>query len=283
MKIRNVFSKSVLYCTVLTVLLRLFAGHAAAMEGTVLKAGVEGGEIKTDTTWHGKMRVEGGTLVVHPGATLTIAPGTTVRFAKDSGLMVRGKIIAKGMPDALITFTSIDKKKPGAWGEVALESASGSIISNCVFEYGKWGLHIHFTHVEVKNCRFRNIKLGGLRFMSGFPEIRDNVFEDNELGIRMRIASGIIERNIITRNKHGIYVKERTIKLKIKNNNIFANEYNLSIGAAVLEDVAAQENWWGPGDPVEKFFDGRREPGIGKVNYEPYLKERVKTALHETK
>jgi hypothetical protein len=67
-------------------------------------------------------------------------------------------------------------------------------------------------------------------------------------------------------------------------NNIFANSgYNMRVGDANDEDVDARENWWGYGNPVDSIFDGRTEPDIGKVLYEPYLKEPVTIDIPEGK
>ena len=51
--------------------------------------------------------------------------------------------------------------------------------------------------------------------------------------------------------------------------------YNIRVGDFNLEDVDARDNWWGTDDPAGTIFDGRREPGVGKVIFEPFLTERV--------
>ncbi|MCA9427355.1 MAG: VCBS repeat-containing protein, partial [Candidatus Omnitrophica bacterium] len=51
--------------------------------------------------------IEENTVVV-TGATLTIEPGTVVRFGKQGGLEIRGGIIAEGLEDNKIVFTSMD-------------------------------------------------------------------------------------------------------------------------------------------------------------------------------
>lgn len=55
-------------------------------------------------------------------------------------------------------------------------------------------------------------------------------------------------------------------------NSISGNSgYNMRIGDFNDEDVNARGNWWGEGDPGETIFDGRQEPGIGMVLFEPHL------------
>jgi len=60
------------------------------------------------------------------------------------------------------------------------------------------------------------------------------------------------------------------------------------IGAAAFvynpsEAVTSWGNWWGEGDPGERIFDARREPGIGTVLYEPFLSQPldIPVADHE--
>jgi len=224
-----------------------------------------------------------GTTTVTPDSTLTILPKTRVEFAKDSGLAVKGKIIAAGEPDGKITFTSLRKRGPSDWDELLLDSANGSVIANSVFEYATWGIHSHFTRLSVRDSLFRK-NYGGIRFMSGPIEVKHSRFEDNYIGLRSYKGKALITENVITGNEIGIFVREKGSGLTVTRNNVFANSgYNMRVGDANDEDVNAQENWWGYGNPADTIFDGRTEPDIGKVNYEPYLKEPFKMDMQEGK
>ena len=278
-KMRSIFFSRLLCSAAWAVFSLSFSGDALALEDAP-RDGVAGKEISADILWKGEITVNGKVTVL-TGATLTIAPRTTVRFAEGAGLLVKGRIIAEGEPDGIITFTSLGRKEPSSWDEISLESATGSRFVHCIFEYATWGLHGHFTQFLVKDSRFRS-NHGGIRFMSGFAEIRHSVFDDNHVGVRWRAGNGLIEENVITRNEFGCFIKEKGGKLTIRNNDIFANKgYNIRVGDFVDMDVNAESNWWGPGDPIEKIYDGRREPGLGKVHYEPFLREPVRPAFHE--
>lgn len=247
------------------------AAHAA----DAVKPFAAPAEVTADQRWQGDVLVS-GTVKVAAGATLTIAPGTTIRFVDEAMLEVMGKIVAIGTPDSPITFTSAGRKEPSAWKEVSLESANGSEFAHCVFEYATWGIHTHFTHFLVKESRFTK-NMGGIRYMSGFAEIRRNVFEDNTIGIRWRAGRGQIEENVITRNEFGLFVKEKGGNPAITRNDIFGNTgYNFRIGDFVDEDADARGNWWGPGNPADTIYDGRKETGLGKVNFEPFLNGPVR-------
>jgi len=234
--------------------------------------------IATETAWHGTVTVD-KTVTVLPGATLTVSPGTMVEFADGTGIAVRGKLIARGSKDRQIVFTSVAKKGASDWEELQLEYATGSEIAHCRFEYATWGVHSHFTNLSITDSHFyRNY--GGMRFRSGPVEVKNSIFEENSIGIRAYLGNAVISGNVITRNETGIFVREKGGGLLISRNNIYDNSnYNLRIGDFNAEDVNARDNWWGPGDPLLTIFDGRNEPGIGKVLFEPYLKAPVAAAV----
>jgi len=227
--------------------------------------------IAADAVWYGDINIKNDVFVV-PGVTLMIAPGARVAFSKGVGLKIYGKIIADGKKDERITFTSSERVMEGNWDEIRIEHATSSIFSHCIFEYATWGIHTHFTNLRVENCQFSN-NYGGLRFRSGPVEIKRSLFKGNSVGLRAYRGIATISENVITENEIGIFVREGGGGLHIRKNNIFENSrYNIRIGDFNNEDVDAVENWWGDADPEDKIFDGKEEPDIGKVLYEPYLK-----------
>ena len=231
--------------------------------------------VSTDTTWRGVVTVKNSVTVL-PGAVLTVVPGTKVAFCPGTGLAIKGRIIARGRGDRKIVFTSEQGTDASAWDEILLEYATGSEIAHAVFEYATWGIHSHFTNLSITDCHFRK-NYGGMRFRSGPVLIARSVFEDNVIGIRAYIGNAVIRENSITKNETGIFVREKGGGLTITRNDIFGNSnYNIRVGDFNNEDIDARENWWGTGTPAQTIFDGRNEPGIGNVLFEPPLREPVK-------
>lgn len=72
-------------------------------------------------------------LGIQEGVTLTIMPGTTIRFKDNVTLTNNGKIIAKGTPEKMITFT---KTELGVSG-YNLNLRCNDTLSYCVIEYAK--------------------------------------------------------------------------------------------------------------------------------------------------
>jgi hypothetical protein len=226
--------------------------------------------IPSDVIWRGVITVTQPVTVLS-GAELSVAPGTIVEFSEGAGMLVKGRLIAKGRVDGKISFTSNRRQGAGDWDEIQLEYATGSIISNCIFEYATWGLHSHFTNLVVSDSYFAN-NFGGMRFRSGPVEIRGSTFENNSIGIRAYIGNAAISGNAIRKNETGIFVREKGGGLVISGNNIHENSnYGIRVGDFNTEDVNARGNWWGGADPSSAIFDERDEPGIGKVMFDPVL------------
>lgn len=235
--------------------------------------------IVSDTGWRGDILIE-KSIDVASGTDLVIAPKTRVFFSKGTGLAVKGKILARGERDGRIAFLSRRDADEVQWDEILLDHAVGSSFSYCSFEDATWALHSHFTDLKVEDCSFLK-NSGGIRFTSGPVEVRRSLFSGNDIGIRAFRGNALFNENIITGNRVGIFVREKGGGLTIRRNNIFANsEFNMRIGDFNDEDVNAKDNWWGEGGPADTIFDGRIDPGIGIVIFEPCSKEpfRIETA-----
>lgn len=237
-------------------------------------------ELPLDLTWRGEILVS-SSVSVPPGTALSVAPGTRVRMGANVSLAIRGKLLAKGTSKGRITFTSSAPPQPGAWGEILLERATGSIAAFCDFTSATWGLHSHFTDLAVTNSRFTG-NFGGMRFRSGPVTVSQSSFHGNSIGIRSYRGNGRISGNSITGNDIGIFVREKGSGLDITGNDLSNNgDYGIRVGDFNDEDIRAGGNWWGEGNPASRIFDARQEPGIGYVRFEPYLKNPIPTVPEE--
>lgn len=237
-------------------------------------------EMPLNLTWRGDIQLD-SSLTVPPGATLSIAPGTRVLMGADVSIAVRGKLLARGNKGGRISFTSSGKPQPGAWGEILLERATGSVVEFCDFTAATWGLHSHFTNLSIKDSRFTG-NFGGIRFRSGPVTVSNSVFRGNSIGIRSYRGNARIFGNSVTGNEIGIFVREKGSGLDITSNDLSGNsEYGIRIGDFNDEDVQAGGNWWGEADPTSLIFDSHQEPGIGYVRFQPVLKTPIRTGLEE--
>ncbi|MBI5417196.1 right-handed parallel beta-helix repeat-containing protein, partial [Candidatus Poribacteria bacterium] len=113
----------------------------------------------------------------------------------------------------------------------------------------------------------------GIRIMDfSFPTIiNSNIIENKEFGIFISESSPMIYRNIIQKNKIGIYAEKDYRDFKVTLNNISDNtEFNIKIWDW-WKDFNATENYWGTDnkyDMKNKIYD--------KENYDIEPKEEVK-------
>ena len=232
-------------------------------------------EVPIDLAWSGVLQIP-EVVTVNTGETLTVKPGTEVEFAKTAGLYVSGVIQGQGQADKRISFTSIAKSGPEDWGEITLNHALGSYFHYCDFRYASWGIHCHYTNLDVDFCRFLDSG-GGFRFRSGPVEIKNTLFARNHIGLRAFMVTADIHHNSFNENEMAIFVRKKGSGIKIHHNNFINNErYNIRVGDFDEEDVDARYNWWNGDNELDKIFDGRRDASLGKVIYEPELKEAVK-------
>jgi len=240
--------------------------------------------ITVDTRWRGDVEIH-GVVNLRDGAALAIEPGTRVRFAfrdydgdgaGDAGISVKsgGRIVAA---DAVFDSLEPDARA-SSWGEISLDHAGASVFSRAEFRHASWGLHLHYTNADIVGCRFED-NFGGARMRSGPVRISKNSFIRNEIGIRLFHSSPIVTENLFTGNRTAVFCREGCGETRIRGNDFIGNiEYDIKLGDAQTEDVDAAGNWWIGGEKNSsggKFFDGLREPYIGRVRTAPRLLKRA--------
>ncbi len=134
--------------------------------------------------------------------------------------------------------------------------------------------------------------------------VHHNVFSENYVGI-MSVGSSItIEGNLFINNERGIGVVEggtpdiigneftqhqgaaifvTDASPTVSNNNIYENLFNFQMEGGSQNAVAAN-NWWGSADPKvigDSIQDGRDDPSLGIVDFEPYANEAFQLDIPE--
>lgn len=263
-----------------TALLLLAAQPAAAGETPVQEV------INGPATWRQEVTVDGIVIVTETGS-LTVDAGTRVVFTPrdddddgigDSELRVEGSLVVGGTPAAPVVFTSgADKPEAADWKYVMINHARAVAVDHAVFQYAYSGVQVHYTRGTFRHLTGRN-NVDGFRFSTAPVTLSDSVLTGNVNGIRFeeRGAGARVTGNRVTGNEIGLFAVTRCGGLSVIEDNIIAgnSRYNVKIGFDQADDLPLPGNWWGTTDPVkieETFFDGRREPSLGRVLYEPYL------------
>jgi hypothetical protein len=231
-------------------------------------------------SWSGEVRIKGVVTVKKEGR-LTILPGTRVVFERfdrdgdgigDGELLVEGEIVARGTAQAPILFTSgAGQPQKADWKYLYLDFARRGELEHVIAEYAYSGIQVHFCQARVRHSEFRH-NVDGVRFSTVNIEVAGNRIHDNTHGLRYeeRRSTAQVHHNDITGNDIGIFVVTRSDdRAVVEQNNIAGNRlYNVKLGLEQAGGVTFPRNWWGSTDPGEiaaTFFDGRRDPALGRV------------------
>ncbi len=268
---------------------------------------ITGEKITGTRNWAGTI-VIAGDVVIEDSGRLTIESGTKVIFEQNndlsksgldktrSELIVKGTLIARGMPGKRITFSSQSASpRMGDWyGIVFLHLKSGSILDYCLIEYAYNGITIKNSTMQVSNSEIHyNYHAGIKTEVKAKPIIKNNIISDNGYaGLICELGSKpIITENLISLNRIGVVVFSlsqpnfgslvRDENYNPGKNKIFNNEeynfYNHSNKA-----ISAENNAWGDKkltDIALKLYDKTDNTKFGRIDYTPVLNESAQPKL----
>jgi parallel beta-helix repeat protein len=217
------------------------------------------GFIGSDTTWTpecGPYLIRTNVLVMN-GATLTVGAGTTVMFDVDKAMLVDGRLLAQGAPNALVSFTA-GQGMP--WGYLSFYGQStGSMLEHTLVEYAgsltvdpNAAVRVDGVDAEFQGLIVRRSLADGIHIFNDGTAMMDNMMvldnegcgicldsdtpafaitnstvRDNHGGIQLTGGgSGTISGNLIQGNVSsvgaGLYVDEPGV-LSITHNEITGN------------------------------------------------------------
>ncbi|MCK5438217.1 MAG: right-handed parallel beta-helix repeat-containing protein, partial [Desulfobulbaceae bacterium] len=314
--VRRILTTCIMLAFMGTVVSFSLAGPASG-EALIVEKGI----IKSDTVWEKEVVIKGDVEIAQ-GATLIVMPGTVVRFVKIDAngpadnnqnkehhfpraeLIVRGRILAQGTRERMISFTSAeDSPRPADWGAINLLNTTGNVLEFCEVSHANMGLHCHGGQVTVTNCYFhdngvamgqKNVKEfetksvvsilynritgngGGILFGKGTsPTIIHNEIRNNKFfGIYGKKAGAAnVRYNNTVRNGKGVILF--AVKgFRLRENNISDNkEYNISLLEGQIWDVDARNNWWGTTDEKQiknLIWDKDEDDSLGKLDFSDF-------------
>ncbi len=203
------------------------------MQTMPVQAGTNvGGPIISDTTWTlaNSPYIVTTSVDVQQNVTLTIEPGVTIRFNSGTKLQVNGELIARGIADNLIVFTSNQANPaPGDWYGIEFTSVavpvvvdenenyvSGNVIQYCVVEYAGFEetCAVNASSLLIDNCTVQNnkgrgVEISGSDTLPGY--VANSVIRNNQMGgifsERAIVRGNTVADNWGTTYGGGIYAK----------------------------------------------------------------------------
>jgi hypothetical protein len=244
---------------------------------SAVKATYVEGEITMDTVWTlvDSPFVLFGNVTVLEGITLTIEPGVEVRFGGNFSLIVRGRLIARGILtqelDRRIRFTS-NRESPqtGDWGALYFNGAGqSSVLENCIIEYGRGGVMVERGNLTVQNAIVRFNSEHGVNVLNSsvcwVTISHTHIYSNNASGVYISGGNVTVEYSTIESNREGITL---TGNLTVSSINITQNSVNNNdYGIRLSMDEYNRNN----------FFIGNND--IYSNNYGVYVSTNVGTII----
>lgn len=226
-----------------------------------------------NTTWGpNKTYAITGDVTVLSGDTLFLLPGTTLKFQADEDnqaggqdttrceLIIHGHIEADGHPDSVITFTSSapnpDKRD---WYGIRLTPQSSGNFSNCIIEYGEFGIRANQAHLDVDSCEISDSYQHGIYANGADVSVYRSKIEDSGLdGMRCYKSIFDIRLNEIRESyRNGVYCDsvatesdDSVFVVGNKVTNVSAQGVQRGVG------VRSQDRYRISGNTVKRFMLG---------------------------
>jgi hypothetical protein len=149
-------------------------------------------------------------LIITQDGSITIEPGVEIKFALNTKLEVRGKLVANGSAQDSITFTSFEINIDSAYSWYGIEFANTN-ISDISFSYCKF-LHAQ-NAIYSYCCNTENFKIGNSKFL----------YNNNAVYVSYS-DTVVVENCDFTGNRYGI----RSGTSTIKHSNFIGNVYGVT-------------------------------------------------------
>jgi hypothetical protein len=161
------------------------------------------------------------------------------------------------------------------------EGARG-VVRYCIFRQADSAIHSREATVEVTKSLFER-NLVGIRFHSSGIRVTNNLLRDNDTGLRFHFGIPTVTGNRFENNRVNLFITAHPKNYRFDNNYFGTpREYHVVLGEEVPEDVELGGNAWDAPDGaavLERIFDGRRLPYLGKVLVEPLIKIPPETVI----
>ena len=184
------------------------------------------GEIGKDRTLAGLYLVR-GKVTVPSGVTLSVSPGTQLRFEKGAGLLISGRLVARGDDDQAVEFLPAGKER---WLGISLEGATADLVRVRV-SGAETGLSLNGTRGILSEVQVQESGTGlALTGISGL-QVKGCTLSTNGVGVALKGSDATLIGNSMIQNGTGVVLDSFTGELR--DNNIFGNERNLTAASAL--------------------------------------------------
>ncbi len=264
-------------------------GQAIELRGQNLTADTTFYRFGTDEIPVDNYVVHNSNLNVPKHLVMEVKPGVNIKFANNLGLDSYGALIAEGLPDRKITFTTINDDLAGGdtnrnggntspvngnWRGIKQYSSTLSRftrLNNVIIRYsgysGDAGLYLNGVSPVIENLEVSNSSSYGVRLYDASPSISGSfIWGNDNSGIYIE-RSGSFPRisfsRIASNGSHGVDLYNGA-KAEVTNSDIFGNR-SLGLSNRAGNTVLATQNWWGDIDGTGPYQETDNPKGSGQT------------------
>ena len=229
------------------------------------------GELKGDTLLDGDYLV-GETVTIPRGVTLTIADGTRLLFAPETGLTVRGTLVAQGGETPVEFVPATDEQWEGIHLEGGKVELSRFRLRDALTGITVAGAEGTLEGGTVTDCD-TGLALSGNVLLS----IRNLTLSGGDIGVLLTGSAARLSGNTIIQNGAGVVVEAFSGELRdntIRDNKLnVMSEQPVTIGPNWFGSIRRDELGLTPTVAVELVYDGPPSSGkpVPPVD-DPYLR-----------
>jgi len=182
--------------------------------------------ISSATRWQGEVKLTEA-VQVEKGAVLIIAPGTVVRSElPENKLVVLGVVQIDGSESRPVRFETVE----GWQGIEFVEAEKGSHIRHAQFSKFESAISMIATSPEISGCRFAEGKNAVRLLREAAPQILNNSFSNNEIGLDNEMRSApLIRDNSFTGHRVSAIVASNNARGLIEGNSFDRNKQGIGI------------------------------------------------------
>jgi len=193
-----------------------------------------------DTLWSGAILIE-GMVTVAAQATLTIMPGTVVRFGADSGILVLGRIVAKGTAEQPIILASqYSEPASSDWYGIVLTGTPKKNIFDQVQMHGaEAAVYARSSSLELKHLHVENSS-AAIKLADSIAYLKDIAIANCSSGLSAVKSEVDIESLVVKGGETALSVASSSLtatELKISNSSqsaLIAEKSQLKIEKSVF-------------------------------------------------